>query len=129
MRGDKLKALRRRRSLTQRALGEAMGVSHSAISDWERSGCASPESVAKIAAFFNVTVAELEEAPNTAEAKPATEVVVSGFNPAYMFNAWENLRFNARQMSDFDLEQASSLAEWLSRIVEEEKQRRGKESN
>lgn len=58
--GNKIKALRQRRSMTQEALAQHLGVTAQAVSKWERSA-ATPDigMLPDISAFFGVTIDEL----------------------------------------------------------------------
>lgn len=56
---DKLKALRRKRVLTLRELGEKAGVSKDTISRVERTGRAYPSTIRKLADAFGTDPSEL----------------------------------------------------------------------
>ena len=58
--GEKLKELRKERSLTQEQLAEALFVSRTAVSKWESGrGYPSIDSLREISRFFSVTIDEL----------------------------------------------------------------------
>ena len=58
--GNRIKALRLERGMTQNSFAEVLGVSFQAVSNWER-GVAPPDldNLVRVAAFFGVTVDDL----------------------------------------------------------------------
>ena len=58
--GEKLRELRKARSLTQEQLAEALYVSRTAVSKWESGrGYPSIDSLKEVSRFFSVTIDEL----------------------------------------------------------------------
>ncbi len=85
-------ALRRRSGITQRELGERLGVSNRAVSKWE-TGLALPstENVYKLAKIFNVPVdyffssepaSEVGDEPSPTGMKSLTELYLVGRGPS-----------------------------------------------
>lgn len=65
----KLKAIRRKKGITQRELAKYLDVTPAAVSQWEKTGCRIPKAqLAPIAEFFGVSEEDLVTPENTANA-------------------------------------------------------------
>lgn len=108
--GEKLRALREKRGISQKQMAAALGVSAAYLSALEhgRRGSASWAMVQKIIGFFNVIWDEAEELQRLAGlSDPRVVIDTSGLSPA----ATEFANILARDIGRLDREQLRAMLE------------------
>ena len=133
--GARIAALRRERDMTQMALADRMGVSHQAVSKWER-GDSMPDIAAlpQLAQVFGTTVDYLlsGNTPPSREVRIVDDIIEHGVaNMSQPVNAEElahvapllkpsQVREAVGSVKAFDLEQLAGLAPFLDRDLLDE---------
>lgn len=91
--GQRIRQLRREQRMSLRELGEAVGVSHSAVSKWESGASQVPsDDLGRIAAALKSTVADLYASPSGSQAEPASS------RPAHPQDPISEVRFALARM-------------------------------